>query len=1235
MAVNIGPRIGIDGEREYRKQVNELITQQKTFSAQMKELESAFDSSTSAMEKNRKKADLLKDAIANQEKTVEELEKGLEESTKKYGENSTQTQKWKQAVANAKTELNKLNSELSSLPNSLQAVGKKMQSVGNKMQKAGGKLTKYVSGPIAGIGVASIKMAMDAETSFAKVRTIIDETVVSYDDLQKGVIQASNDTGVAIEDFNEALYSSLSAGVESGKAIEFTTDMVKLAKGGFTDTSKAVDVVTTVLNAYGLSADEAAAVSDKLVTTQNLGKTTVDELAGSLGKIIPTAKAANVDFDQVATSMAILTQRGISTNESATYLNAMLGELSKSGSDVDKVLREKTGKSFSELEEAGVPLNEILAILNDTAIADGESLGDLFSQQTASKAALTIMADDGKAYVDVLDQMGASAGATDEAMQTMAQTSEEKLKKAINNARNISIKLGGTPALDTAEKKVEELSNWFTSLDENSQKRIGNIVAALAFGGPAVKAGGTLVSAAGKAVSAVGGIATKVGELTGATSGLETAASALAGAGGPILAVAATVGWAAFVVKSMSSDVEASNEDIKDLIKAQEENVKALDGAMKAVDEALSSGNESIQAVNDQADMALGIVDELEKLEAQSSRTAEEEAHMQSLIGQLNSMYPDLKVGIDKSTGSLNKSTKEIKNYIKNAKQMALLEAYTRASSEAMDALVKANNELYNAEKGQAALKKAREEAALTRNALIGLQTQTGSTAYTGKIQDLANDINALDREIEDGQVAIDDYKVAVSTAESECASWGEQMEQLSTSAEETTESTEDLTGAVEDHGNKSENASKKINELVSSMGEEGATAVKARDDAVQAWDDMYNATRESIQGQIRLFDEWQQDSEITFDKVLKNMKKNRRGIENYATNLQTLADAAVASGDARFMSFVQYIADMGVEGAAYAQAMVDQLDKDKDEFNRIWREYGKDTGAMDALTEVATYIGSDFMTKTQAGARAFNSAIDTMGSDSIMGRAVSRVKTNATNIVNSLFGLADDADKAGKKTGANLEAGYAGLEGTAKTAAEKASKASKEVIDNTDYDPEVDKVDVPESVTKTATTTIENNIKPTVKVSGFSLNDALTNAKSIMQSFFDRNPIIAKLRSGGVTQHAYGGFTDEEQLSWLSEGNKPEVVIPLSSTLRSRALDLFSQTGDILGVDTIPKERGSITMPVNPYTAPSELKFDTEKLYEAIAQGAAAGMESANVKIYWNDREAGRIMRDMGVQFA
>ena len=89
MAVNIGPRIGIDGEKEYRKTINDLITQQKTFSSEMKRVESEFNKSTTAMEKNRAKADVLSKSIENQKKYVSELEKGLAAAKERYGENAS------------------------------------------------------------------------------------------------------------------------------------------------------------------------------------------------------------------------------------------------------------------------------------------------------------------------------------------------------------------------------------------------------------------------------------------------------------------------------------------------------------------------------------------------------------------------------------------------------------------------------------------------------------------------------------------------------------------------------------------------------------------------------------------------------------------------------------------------------------------------------------------------------------------------------------------------------------------------------------------------------------------------------------------------------------------------------------------------------------------------------------------------------------------------------------------
>lgn len=109
--------------------------------------------------------------------------------------------------------------------------------------------------------------------------------------------------------------------------------------------------------------------------------------------------------------------------------------------------------------------------------------------------------------------------------------------------------------------------------------------------------------------------------------------------------------------------------------------------------------------------------------------------------------------------------------------------------------------------------------------------------------------------------------------------------------------------------------------------------------------------------------------------------------------------------------------------------------------------------------------------------------------------------------------------------------------------AADTADKAMQGVLDNGKLTGHVEKVD--------------------------GADDAARDARSVMQTFFDNHPIIAKVvqtvTGGAIGGHAEGGFVQRKQLSWLAEDGA-EVVIPLSAAHRSRALDLYEQTGAILG---------------------------------------------------------------------
>ena len=48
MPTNIGPVIGIDGEKEYRKQINQIIQRAKTVDAEMKAVTSSLTARTTA-----------------------------------------------------------------------------------------------------------------------------------------------------------------------------------------------------------------------------------------------------------------------------------------------------------------------------------------------------------------------------------------------------------------------------------------------------------------------------------------------------------------------------------------------------------------------------------------------------------------------------------------------------------------------------------------------------------------------------------------------------------------------------------------------------------------------------------------------------------------------------------------------------------------------------------------------------------------------------------------------------------------------------------------------------------------------------------------------------------------------------------------------------------------------------------------------------------------------------------
>ncbi|NCB99958.1 MAG: phage tail tape measure protein [Clostridia bacterium] len=419
--------------------------------------------------------------------------------------------------------------------------------VGENLQKVGKSLTTYVTLPIIAAGGAATKMAMDFETDFAKVSTLLDDSSTDYDAYKSDILDNSGLMKTAVGDYSDAVYQAISASVDQKDAIEFTNEAIKLAKGGFTTGANAVDILTTAINGYNMSADDTTRISDLLITTQNKGKTTVDELASSMGKVIPVAAQANFGIEELSTAYAVLTKNGIQTAEAGTHIKAMLSEITKSGSIADTTLRDLTGKGFAELKSEGMATTDILKLLSDAAEDNGMTLKDMFGSVEAGSGALVLAKEDGSEYNEILRDMEHSAGATQKAFDKMDATPAERMSGAINNIKNSAIKMGDSlvPIVEKVADKISDLADWFSNLDEGQRENVitwGLLAAGI---GPVLSIVGGGLQTFVTLKSAIGGVSEAIGA-AGSASGLLGGFSGLTGIAGPVALGIAGIATAAY-----------------------------------------------------------------------------------------------------------------------------------------------------------------------------------------------------------------------------------------------------------------------------------------------------------------------------------------------------------------------------------------------------------------------------------------------------------------------------------------------------------------------------------------------------------------------------------------------------------------------------------------------------------------------------------------------------------------
>ena len=386
MAVDIGPKIGIDGEAEYRKKINEIISQAKTLSSEMKKLESSFNSEGKSIKENNEKKKLLNEQIDVQKRRVQELNNMLEQSKQRYGENSTQTQRWQQAVNNAETELNNLQHTLDNMPTSLQVVGNKMQEVGSKLQSVGdgmkavgSTMTTKVTAPIvAGLGSA-IKVTMDFDASMSKVAAVSGATGKDFDALRDKAIEMGDKTKFSASESAEAMNYMAMAGWKTEDMLSGISGIMSLAAASGEELGTTSDIVTDGLTAFGLAAEDSSHFADVLAAASANANTNVSMLGESFTYCAPVAGALGFSIEDTATALGLMANSGIKASQGGTALRTLFTNMANP-TDQMAAAMDKLGISLDDGKGNMLSLKEIMVQLR-------EGFGDLkMSEEEYSKA---------------------------------------------------------------------------------------------------------------------------------------------------------------------------------------------------------------------------------------------------------------------------------------------------------------------------------------------------------------------------------------------------------------------------------------------------------------------------------------------------------------------------------------------------------------------------------------------------------------------------------------------------------------------------------------------------------------------------------------------------------------------------------------------------------------------------------------------------------------------------------
>lgn len=371
---------------------------------------------------------------------------------------------------------------------------------------------------------------------------------------------------------------------------------------------------------------------------------------------------------------------------------------------------------------------------------------------------------------------------------------------------------------------------------------------------------------------------------TAATTAFKAALTALTG---PIGWIVAGVGLAVGALVGLWQWLTAESEETKRLKSEQEELVKSTDQLTDSVKQSAKERQKNLESVKGNTESYQKLADEIVQLSQKTNKTAADKKNLKKKIDALNASVSGLNLAYDKNSDSLSHNSDQIKARI--------------SAMEAESTWEASQKNLLDIEQKRAEIGEQLKQIAEQRNKW-NEESNVSDSVRKEKLQEL------------------NDKETELKNTQTELQTEYEKTSQVQQAASEA------MAAAAESGSNRQVVAYENMS--------------KSQQKAI---DDMRTKYNELLETTTNMFDQIQMKSAISVDEMISNLQKNQEAVNNWATNLNTLAERGVNEG------ILAKLQQMGPQGGLYVQELVNASDEKLATLNEVFAQGGE--SAMNGLT--------------------------------------------------------------------------------------------------------------------------------------------------------------------------------------------------------------------------------------------------------------------------------------------